>query len=524
MWTNKIKLLLIASVSISVFATSCTKDFGTTNVDPNQPTSPYSPALLTNTIAGMGSNLGWDQGGFNTQQGLYAQYFSETQYTETSNYAKPNNNWDGYYAGPLKDLQVIIDYNSDPATATAAAAYGSNNNQIAIARILKAYYFWFLTDTYGDIPYKGIFNVADAGQVAFTPQSEIYDSLFAELDAAIKQFDPSGVMAQGDILFNPSSNGSQITSWTHLANSMRALMALRLSKVDAAKGKAQFNAALDPANGGVIEEGQNVNLSYPGGNFPSPFYNYINVTKRDDYGISDVLVDFLAHEGDDRIYAFSRNINFATNPQVIGFPYGLTRDEAIAFTNANANYSRPVGSSTSIFTDGTNFIGETAPITLIGSAEIYLARAEAAHLGWTNESVEDNYYTGIKENYKQWDVYAGNIQPDLGGGAMDGDDYELYINQDDIMLKGDADDYSKIGTQEWLAHYPKGWFGWADWRRTGFPDLTPSSNSTYKKIPLRVPYGLNEFNLDANNVSSAASSYTGADGTNSMYAPLWWDK
>ena len=75
----------------------------------------------------------------------------KTQYTEASRYSKPTTNWDGYYAGNIKDLQTIIDYNTDPATAPIALGYGSNNNQIAVARILKAYVLWFLTDTYGDI-------------------------------------------------------------------------------------------------------------------------------------------------------------------------------------------------------------------------------------------------------------------------------------------------------------------------------------------------------------------------------------
>src|SRR5699024_5684540 len=91
---------------------------------------------------------------------LYAQYFSETQYTEASRYATQVLNWGGFYSGNsvtltpnLNDLQVIIDYNSDPETAPLAAINGSNANQIATARILKAYLFWLLTDSYGDLPY-----------------------------------------------------------------------------------------------------------------------------------------------------------------------------------------------------------------------------------------------------------------------------------------------------------------------------------------------------------------------------------
>jgi Starch-binding associating with outer membrane len=525
MYNKNFKLPLILSFSAILFITSCSKidDFGSTNTDPNGAVNPYTAGLLTNTLANIGSNLSWDQGGLSTQQGLYCQYFSETQYPEISNYSKPNNNWDAYYSGPLKDLQVIIDYNSDPATAGIAGNYGTNSNQIAIARILKAWYFWFLTDTYGDIPYKNIFDVKNSGIVAYTPQQEIYDSLFTELDGAVHEFDPTGTLVQGDILFNPGSASGQVTSWQMLANSLRAIMALRLSKVDPAKGKTEFNAALS-APGGVLETGHNVTLTYSGGSsFPNPFYNYINITKRDDYGMSDVMVNWMNNEYDDRLYVYARNV--PTNLGVQGFPYGLTRTEAIDFANANTGWTRPVGSSTSLYVDGTSFINAASPVTILGASEVYLARAEAAKLGWTDESVENNYNTGIEESWKQWDMYGGTLQPAYGGSVLDGEDYEYYITQDDIALTGGADDIEKIATQEWIAHYPNGWMGWADWRRTGYPELTPSDNSTYKKIPIRVPYGQNEFSLNPGNVADASKQYSGVDGaTNSMYGHIWWNK
>lgn len=521
--SKQFKLPVILSFAVILFIISCSKidEFGNTNIDPNAPVTPFTAGLLTNTLSGLGNNLSWDQGGFSTQEGLYCQYFSETQYPEASNYSKPNNNWDGYYSGPLKDLQVIIDYNSDPATASIAGNYGANSNQIAIARILKAWYFWFLTDSYGDIPYKDIFNIKNSGIIPYTSQQEVYDSLFAELDAAINQFDASGTLVQGDILFNPGDAGTQAADWQRLGNSLRLLMALRLSKVDVAKGKTEFNAALN-GPGGVLEEGENVILNYPGDVFPNPFYNYINITRRDDYGMTDFMVNYMNNEYDDRLYVYARNVSSSFT--VTGFPYGLTRDECIAFANSNTGWTRPVGSSTTLYKDGTSFINQTSPVTILGSAEIYLARAEAANLGWTSENVDDNYYTGIAESWKQWDIYGGTFVDALGGSTIDGDDYDYYISQDDIALTGGSDDVQKIAIQEWIAHYPKGWMGWADWRRTGYPVLAPSQNSTYKKIPVRFPYGQNEFNLNPNNVADAAKQYSGPDGTNSIYGTIWWDK
>ena len=232
---SKFKILVAAlSGAFLVTISSCSKidDFGNMNTNPNAPLQPLTPALLTQVLSNAGSNYAWDQGGISTVSGLYCQYFAETQYTEASRYAKPTSNWDGYYAGNLKDLQSIIEYNEDPATAPIALPYGSNANQIATAKILKSYILWFLTDTWGDIPYDGIFNAENNGVVAYTSQQTIYANLDALLAEAVAQFDDGAAM-QGDILFD-----GNIGQWKKFANSIRLLMALRLSKVDATGGAA----------------------------------------------------------------------------------------------------------------------------------------------------------------------------------------------------------------------------------------------------------------------------------------------
>src|SRR5687767_11735157 len=92
---------LVAGVLLGAVSCEKIEDFGDINSNPNATTKPIPSALLTNTLANLGNNLVWDQGGANTVAGLYAQYFSETQYTEASRYARPTFNIDGYYTGPL---------------------------------------------------------------------------------------------------------------------------------------------------------------------------------------------------------------------------------------------------------------------------------------------------------------------------------------------------------------------------------------------------------------------------------------
>ncbi len=76
-------MVLTAGLIISGFG--CTKkidEFGDINVNPGIVAEANTAALLTNVLSGMGGEA-WQ-----VNPGLYAQLYSETQYTENSRYAK----------------------------------------------------------------------------------------------------------------------------------------------------------------------------------------------------------------------------------------------------------------------------------------------------------------------------------------------------------------------------------------------------------------------------------------------------
>ena len=487
---RSIKITAALFLNLIIISISCSKidDFGNINQNPSATTTPIPSALLTNTLAGIGSDT-WDagastSGGLTTVCGMYCQYFSETLYTETSNYARPDFNWDNYYATRLYDLQIIINYNSDVATASKAAAYGSNNNQVAVARILKAYLFSLLTDCYGDLPYTGTLQ-ADNGLVAFEAQENVYSTLFNELTEAVGQFD-NGTAPFGDILFN-----GDLIKWKKFANSLHALLALHLSEIDAALGKEEFNKALKAA-GGVFEAGVNAELAYPGINYFNPVNLYHRTTPFR-LGVSNVMTGWLTSRNDKRINAYGTSD--------VGFPYGITRDSAIVFNNNNNNWAKILqGEATPA----------SQPFPVILCAEIYLARAEAAQRGWTSENVAAMYKNGIEESWRYWGVYND-------------DDFAAYLAQPAVQLTG-SDILQKICEQEWATHYPNGPRGWTVWRRTGFPQLIPAGASTSHTIPRRFPYGSNEYSTNSANVQDAASRYKVNGEADSQYGRLWWDK
>jgi hypothetical protein len=473
------KLPLIALVSGFLMVSSCgdVSDFGDTNVNPNATTIPVTSALLTNAISAMGGTARGITGG------LYCQYFSETQYTDASLYALPTSGF-GVYAGVLYDLENIINNNTDAATKAKVAVNGSNANQIAVARILKVFYYMYMTDQVGDIPYSGA--LKGEAKPIYDTQQAVYTGMFKELKEAAAQFD-GGKDVVGDVLYGGDSG-----KWKKFANSMRLILALRISKADATTGKAEAASAIA---GGVIQDNaDNATLAFPGGPFKNPWFSLYDGRK--DYAISDVVVTAMTDLKDARLKQFG---NPNASGTVVGFPYGLTRDDAVTYANGHADYGYVLNAAQR---------KEGSPQPLLTAAHAYLARAEAAQRGWTTENVTTMYNTGIKASLEQWGVYVAA-------------DYNAYIADAKVSLA--ADPLIKIGTQRWMAFFPDGTQGWSEWRRTGYPVLKPTVKATNssKQIPRRFVYPATEGNLNKDNYNAAVGRLSGGD---TQDAKIWWDK
>lgn len=468
----KFKILTAISAATLLFLSSCDKleDFGDTNSNPNGTTDPSAAALLTNVEAGIGGY------GFLTRPALYCQYLSETQYTDVSRYSLPQIDFVGTYTGSLADLQNIINLNV-------------NNSQTAVARILKSYTFWILTDQWGSIPYSAALT---GGLTApeYDTQEKIYKALIADLTAAIETFD--GSLITGDIIYS----GNQ-EKWIKLANSIRLLMALRLSNVYPGASDyaaTEFKAAL---SAGVITNAtENFVIDYPGGNFQNPIFATYN--GREDYGESETMATIMGDLGDPRQQAFGGNSITSTEPSSTGVPYGLTRETTVAFTTANPTWARVLRG---------DFRTETSPIYLLTAAQTAFARAEAAQRGWTNENVNTLYTQGITSSFVQWDAGAPS---------------DAYLGQSDVKLSAGTE-LAKIALQRYIATYPDGMQGWSEWRRTGVPALTPAPDATNGGIiPTRYRYGQAEYSTNPNGVAQGVEDLSPSADVES--AKIWWDQ
>ncbi len=475
------KNLIYVSLSLVLLGTSgCEKlkDFGNTNLDPAATTQPVVQALLTNAEASIGGYAA------NTRAGLYGQYFSETQYTDVSLYSIPQLAFTGEYAGILTDLQIVKNVNS-------------SNNMTQVANILQQYVFWNITDRWGDVPYSEALQGASKTTPKYDKQEDIYKGMIAKLKASVAAFDGTSVI-QGDVIFN-----GNVASWKRAANSLRMLMAIQLSKRYPAAGAyaaTAFGEALADGGGYISTNAQNFTVAYPGGNFKNNWYNVYDGRK--DYGESKTLTDLMTALGDNRQLAFGGQTQDqaafnATVTSSVGVPYGVKRATAEAFTSANTGWARILRG---------DFRTQSSALVIVSAAQVALARAEAANLGWTAESLSTVYAAGITLSYDQWGIPVPATY--LAGVA--------------VGAVGAVGNDAKIATQRYIASYPDGMQAWNIWRKSGYPALTPAVDkvNTSGLIPRRYTYASAEYTSNAASITAAVALITGGDTQDSK---VWWD-
>ena len=484
---NKLKKYIALSlVGVGLLATSCEKieDFGDTNVDPTKVAVPSTRSLLTNAMQNStGLYIGSAQGT------TMAQHFSEGPYLTSSGYsdAVGGQAYSAWYSSPLIQLQKIIEYNNAGGVEADPGANGSKNNQIATARIMKAFIFWKLTDRWGDIPYSEALKGSEDITPKFDKQEDIYKDLFKELKEAAAQID-GGLGVQGDIILNGDMN-----AWKRFAATQRMLMALRMSKRYPNAGElaaTEFAAAMNDA---ISSNAQNINYEFIAGdpnNF-NPWYNNYSISNRNDYAISLTMVNYMKANGtgtDPRLPVYGEVL---AGNVVKGLPYGQTLQ-----TNIPNAYSRL----------GNDLREQGTPAKIFSFAQVQFAKAEAAKLGWIpggDAAAKTFYESGIDASLEQYGVANPTFKTATGIAY----DATKAIEQ--------------IATQRWIHSYLDGWEAWSEWRRTGYPVLTAGPNSANPAgIPRRLMYPAADATVNAENYKAVLTQ----QGPNTLNTRMWWDK
>ncbi len=503
-------MILIAMVS-------CTKDFDEINKDPNNPSTKLAAPemLLTNAIESLTDRVHEIFLGHEMGSG-WVQHMAKVQYTDEDRYRPRlsviNISWTSFYAASGKDVQLIYD----------VAVERDHKNYQGVALVLRTYISSVITDLFGPVPYTEAWQGETNTLPKYDSQESIYRDMIAKLETANTLLDPAGSAIDGDILFN-----NNITAWKKFANSLKMRLLLRMSGKDAPFVTTEMtkminNAAKYPM---FTSNADNAALQYLG-SFPNNHPINENRKTRDDHRVSKNLIDKLYKDPASPDYRVTLYAELAAGTgDYNGIPNGLSSANAAAYDgNGLANTSKI----------GSFYTQATAPGMLMSFVELKFILAEAAlknYIPGGATAAKTHYEQGIEASYYQnADYFRTRLKaiwgPTFISWGWDGTSDILKFALDDFNEYGGwawnaTKAMEQIATQKWVAMFDQGLQSWFEWRRTGWPRLTPAAEGFNDgKIPVRVTYPTDEA---ARNSSQLAKGVTLLGGPDNLNTRVWWD-
>lgn len=474
---------IVLILCISFIYSSCeTVDFGDVNNNPNGPTAAVTSQLLTQaqkTVSGIATNM---------QGILFTQQLTQGQYPGDSRYATLTRSYNGFFTGSIQNLNRIIELNEDEATKAAAGAFGDNNNQIATAKILRAYILQYMTDKWGGLPYSDGFQGIDNPQPKFDTQEELYNIMFAEIESALSLIDASKSGPKGDIIFN-----GNMDRWNLFANSLKMTMALRISDANATLAKSKFEEVVSSGNF-ISMNSQNIEYNYGTVDADdSPWHD--RWKEREDFILSVTMMEYLRSNLDPRLFKYAEPSKSGTATSPV-FP-GNSDAAYVGAPNGEVNGNVPDFS----FPTATIIYDVDFPTPIYTAAQMKFALAEAAAKGWNagGSTAAVLFSEAIAASMDYWGVAAADKASYIAAHPYTG--------------------MNAIAYEKWIALYLNGHEAWSEWRRFDFPVLTPSANAADPRIPVRDSY---DSSVADNNPTNYAA-IVAAQGTDDNHTKLWWD-
>lgn len=503
---KNIKYILIAFMLIgSTF--SCTDDFEEMNVDPNAVTEvnpAYFFAPLTQAVF---DNY---QRNWNLYADLYSQYwanlvggFRSPQYEYVDSWV--SNLFKEFYTRHLRRSIAITEM------IEGKEEYANVN---AMNEILICFWWSRMTDYYGDLPY---FGAGKGESVPYHTQREIYYDLFARLDVALNSmtFDEGQVsLGEYDLIYNGDAQ-----KWQRFGNSLRLRLAMRLSNVDPDKAKAEASAAANGPGGLMTSNNDVAHVPMWSGGW----YDYIHqmAWSWDNIRASRTLTDVL--------YSQVEGVEDPRTPMWLTYKNkdkeAETKEEKgvsqyVGLENGHTSSSMPEEENdyATINLEGgyIGFTGDGATNKMYNPimfySEVLFLQAEAALRGWVPGDANALYKQGVEASMNFVGVEMG--------AASD------YVSKLANLNGSNEAQLKQIITQKWIAGFPNGAEGWADFRRTDYPDLSlpyggVSSNATVAQDTYvkRIRYPNNQHEKNSANIPAALQSVD----TDRMDIKVWWD-
>lgn len=383
----------------------------------------------------------------------------------------------------------------------------------ALGRMVRAAAMMRVVDMYGPIPYSKI--AKGEFYVSYDKVEDIYKDMIADfedaatlLSAFVQNYPGMKPMEGFDLIYN-----GDYAKWARLANSFALRAAVRSNDREAAEAACSHPAGLIESN----DQNATMDPDVQG----NPYQ--LAAASWGDLRVNASIVDYMNGYNDPRRTAYFQYSGFEKN-KFIGMRSGTANFEK----SEVSNYSQPAVTSQS-----------RLPVFL--AAETNFLRAEMALKGWNAGGTAQSFYeNGVRLSMQQYGVNSSDIDEYLANEELTPADHSdprgakfAYDRKTDVKIKwndgdGEEKNLERIITQKWIANFPMGLEAWADFRRTGYPELAPAIDNLSGGVITdnfrglrRLRYPFTEKNLNKPNYQAGVALLGGKDDES---VDLFWAK
>jgi len=385
----------------------------------------------------------------------------------------------------------------------------------ALAKFFRAFYFYDLTLTFGDIPYTQALK-SESEEIykpEYDTQKEVFTGILQELKEANDLLTDNDDILEGDIIY-----GGSTEKWRKLVNSFRLKVLLTLSHQTSDSDlniASRFNNIYEnqPIIESLADNGQLEFVDQLGS-------RYTEFSDASGYAsgryVDSTFIQKLADREDPRLFIYcgltknAKENNLAVdnfdayeggNPIA---PYGEVNEKAASgnVSKVNLRYT----------TDPIN-----EPHMVLGYPEIQFILAEAAVREWISSSAEEHYENGVRASFEFYNLYAEDYAAYVDANAAD-----TYLQHEQVDFNNagnDDEQIEQIITQKYLQSFEQGgWTKYFEHLRTGYPSFLTQSGAT---PPTRWMYPNDEYQYNGNNVEQAITRQFG-EGNDDIRKVPWW--
>jgi hypothetical protein len=258
-------------------------------------------------------------------------------------------------------------------------------------------------------------------------------------------------------------------------------------------------------------------------NYLNPIGNTLNATEAANYYLTEPFVNYLKANNDPRLSAIAvRYVGAKSGPEQVPAIASFNPADQIGMPMGNDNgtiAAVATGKGLASFydfsqVDRRRMAKTTSPMFFVTAAQTQLLLAEARQRNWiTAGTVAEYYNSGVRAHMEQLASY--DAASTVSATAIT--DY-LTAHPFDP-----ANALEQINTQYWVASFLNGPEAFANFRRSGFPNLAPNpypGKDITGAFIRRLTYPNSEISVNTENVNAAISRM----GPDNLDTRVWWDQ